>query len=224
MKKVFRLIPLLFVLLLTSCGTENVYGTYEFRLGKPNSTHFGFTANLTSDTQLVIGEETKEKVEGEGKEAIQWKVFSINFVSSLIEKQDEEGTKSLIKRSHDIFSESGSEHSSLLDLLNSGLDLTIKGFYKISTKNNRNVVNVDIIHILGLDLGSLNIDEGTWDYLFLATLDKNILNIRVPVSMKDLEKQITWISEGNDASSPVPTKKENPNLFFHTVTIGLIKK
>ncbi len=168
MKHLSRLLSSLMVLTLASCGTgakHSVAGKYTFQLGSDKDTHIGIYMELTEDD--YVGKDNQ-------KDIVLGKEFILSADLSSI------GTASNVETT---------ELSQLEDQ-----DFKIKGYYTVGDGNNKNrlTLGTTILDDFFDFNSSIKVPDGFIKNIIYATISKGVLNVYVPVSMKDLAFQLYW--------------------------------
>ncbi len=169
MKHLSRLLSSLMVLTLASCGTgteHSVSGRYTFQLGSDKDTHIGIYMELTDND--YVG-----KVDG--VERVLGKEFDLTAdLSSALEGGENSETAAL---------------SELEDQ-----DFKIKGYYTVGDDENKNrlTLGTTILDDFFDFNSSIQVPDKFIKNIIYATISKGVLNVYVPVSMKDLAFQLYW--------------------------------
>ena len=193
----FGIMSVLPVFLLSSCGSFNPYGTYEFRLGKTDGSHLEVSATLLN--------EDYEKVEGMKKMFLTADLGEDFSISKIMEQY-------------------GEEYPILEPFIDSILEKIgqidqIEMYYKIldDIKNekygNRLAIGSDFLEKLIKEIipdieslfpeGTFDLSPETLQNFFVAYINDKNLTFQIPVSMDDIKYQLTWYGRYVDDSGNV---------------------
>lgn len=185
MKKI-KALYLLPALLLSSCSnTNNIYGTYEFRLGKTDGTHIGVSATLK--------DEAYEQIEGMKKMDLKAEFGEEFSIAKTLDEYAEEYPimENLLLAIKDEFAKIDTIpfYYSLTEYQNEkyGTRLNVGSDYLTTFFSNIFPDEVETIKENGFDLGPELLEN-----IFSAYIGNKKLTFQIPVSLDDLKYQLCW--------------------------------
>ena len=182
MKRI-KLLGLLAMLCLTSCGKAGPYGKYTFRLGKTDGSHFGLSVELKKDDYTAH----------EGMKQMQLGAeLGDDFSVSKIIEQYEEKYPIIALLLEDIIAKIEESDLSSID-----------GYYQITNyKNekygNRVIIGSDFItefikeNFPEIETLDIPLTPEMLEKFVCAYCDNKTFTFQIPVSIKDLQQQLVW--------------------------------
>ena len=192
-----KLLCLLPILCLSACSKNSYIGTYEFRLGKTDGSHFGISVVLKGDTYVKDDKPTDYK-----KMTLSAEVGDDFSLSKLIESYEEEYPIITILL------------SGLIDKLNDVHE--INGYYSVTQIKNDNYgyrlnIGSDFINDFLrenypeiFEEFDFDIDPNMIEKFACAYVDNKILTFQIPVSLLDLQQQLVWYGYYVDPNGAIP--------------------
>ena len=168
MKKL-KYLSLLPFLALTSCGNDSIYGNYVFSMGNPSGSHVTISATLSKENYVPI-------TPGPRYEGAKNFYLDIDTPAFLMEDSGDVNLDAALNDEDSFLNTLAAEEKTPFGYWKQGKD----------TPNGKRI-------LLGIGLfDELFEDEDVLEKFITAYLKDNVFSFMIPVSMKDLELQLTW--------------------------------
>lgn len=189
MKKL-KLISLVPVLFLSSCGQINPVGTYQFRLGKTDDSHIEVTAKITDEAYTIEGMKKMSLTADLGDE------LSINKLIEEYLGEDSEIGKFLIEKIASMNKElpmyykvnetTNPKYGNYVDI---GSDALSEIINELANSNEQ---IKKFIEDYGIDINDFTFTPEMTKYIFTTYVNSKNLTFQIPVSLQDLQMQLFW--------------------------------
>lgn len=218
LKKIILLTPMLISLAACNEGETSYAGTYSFQLGSDTGTHAGIHLKLTDeavpDMEFAAKKFSIEFDVSGGKGAgILGSLGNINEILKALnsdEKVDLDDLEKIYEGAKDTAS----------DIINDNDEepIVINGYYYTLPEEKETRLMMGI----SFDDFGINIDDNLVEKVMYATITSDVVNVVIPVSIKDFLYQLYWygyrVAGIDSLFEPVYLPDENP--FMHENSIG----